>query len=84
MNATELTAEIATSKALLAAMNAAITALADPTVKSYDIDTGQGQQKVTRHDLPMIMNQRRALMNEICTMEARLKGNGVVMGVPGW
>jgi len=79
MNATELAAELVITKAHLAALNAAITALQDPTVHRYDLDTGQTRTVVWRHELPKIFQQRRELMNEICMMGARKDGAGIIV-----
>ncbi len=44
-------------------------------VTEYTIDTGQSRQTVKRSDLASLMNQRRALLNEIATIERELYGN---------
>lgn len=84
MTREETEAEIVTTKAILAALGTAILALADPTVHQYSLDTGQSQETVRRHDLPALLEQRRALQNELCVLEARLSGSGVTHGVPAW
>ena len=54
MDVTTLEAEIITTKLLIAQIGAAILALADPTVSSYTIDTGQTTQTTRRQDLPAL------------------------------
>jgi len=84
MNTAELQTQITFSKAYLAQLNAAITAFADPTVLRYDLDTGQSITRVQRNELPAIIKSRQVLMEEICTLEARLTGGGVTRGQPAW
>jgi len=50
-------------------------------VQTYDLDTGQGKQRVTAVDLPMLQNTSMKLLTDIDTIE----GNGAVtQGRPGW
>lgn len=84
MDVATIQAQITAAEAILAALNAAILALADPTVQKYTIDTGQSVQTVWRHDLASIIAQQSALMNQICTLQARLSGSGVVQMRPAF
>lgn len=84
MTVEEVQAEIVITKAILAAIGAAFIALADPTVSSYDIDTGQSIQRVRREDLPKLLEQRRALQGELAGLETRISGAGVTRGQPAW
>lgn len=84
MDDTTLAQQIADAKTILAAITAAITALADLTVQSYTLDTGQSVETVKRTDLPKLLASRRSMQNELCTLQARQTGSGVVHVVPGW
>ncbi|MEE9393688.1 MAG: hypothetical protein V3W41_14390 [Planctomycetota bacterium] len=80
----DLQAEIVTTRAILDAISAAIQALADPTISSYTLDTGQTQQRVSRENLPQILQERRRLQSDLCALENRLTGAGVTRGQPLW
>jgi len=82
MDIATLEAEIATTTLILTALGAAILALADPTVSSYSLDTGQTSQTVRRQDLPALYKQRTALQGELCALQARLSGSGAVQVRP--
>ncbi len=84
MDATETLQQIVDTKAILAKLSAAILALADPTVESYTLDDGQTRQTATRGTLKSLLSTRRELQNELCTLEARVTGNGVTRGQPAW
>lgn len=84
MDVPTLQLEIVTTKAIIAVIGAAILALSDPTVTSYSLDTGQTVQRVSRENLIDLIAQRRALMDELCTMQARLSGGNVQQALPAW
>lgn len=84
MDADTLTQTITDTKAILAALSAAILALADPTVESYTLDTGQTVERVLRVDLPRLITTRQSLQNELCTLQARQTGSGALLSVPRW
>lgn len=84
MDATTLTQQIIDAKAILAAITAAITSLADPTVKSYTLDSGQTVERVERNTLKDLLEARRSMQNELCTLQARQTGSGAVLAVPAW
>lgn len=84
MDTLTLQAEIVVTKSIIANIGAAIIALSDPTITSYSMDTGQTVQRVSRENLPDMITQRRALMNELCTMQARLSGGNVQQALPAW
>ncbi len=76
--------QLAAAKALAAAYNAAILALVVNGVQSYQLDTGQTRQLVTKANLASMRIVRDGLLNEVATLEARLCGAGVTRVVPGW
>lgn len=67
----------------IVAYNAAITALGNG-VQSYNLNTGQSQQSVTRTNLGELTRTRDGLMNQLVTLNARITGSGVVQVVPAW
>lgn len=62
-------------KAMIAAYEAAITAIATDGLESYTLDTGQTIQKVTKANLSSIQASYNSLLNLLTTLEARLSGN---------
>lgn len=76
--------QLAAAKQLAIAYNAAILALAVTGVQSYQLDTGQTRQLVTKANLASLRTVRDGLLNEVATLEARLCGAGVTRVVPGW
>lgn len=69
-------------KALIAAYDAAITALASG-YQSYELDTGQTRSRKTAADLGSLRMARDGLLNELATLDARVNG-ATVIGVPGF
>lgn len=68
------------------AVNAAMLTIlvnADGTI-SYEIDTGQGKQKVTRTDPNALDTLWNSLYNRLTTLCARQTGSGVFNGRPGY
>ena len=57
MNATYATARVAYFESLIAVFESALTALADESIKSYTIDTGQTKESVTRKDISSIQKR---------------------------
>ncbi len=82
MDATRLATEIANTEALLDQIAAAIAALADPTVKTYSLDSGQSVQRVERNSLRDLIESQSSLENRLCTLQARQTGNGSTLVVP--
>lgn len=76
--------QLVTAKQLAGVYNAAILALAVNGVQSYQLDTGQTRQLVTKINLASLRLVRDGLLNEVATLEARLYGAGVTRVVPGW
>lgn len=50
-------------------------------VQTYDLDTGQGKQRVTITDLPMLQNTSMKLLADIDAIESN---GAVTQGRPGW
>lgn len=74
---------LAAKKATLLAIDAAITAIASG-VQSYQLNTGQTQQLVTKANVGSLRMLAKGLESEIATLEARL-GCGAQFNVrPGW
>ncbi len=77
--------QLITTKALLAAYQAASLALATMGAQEmYKLDTGQSIITVKRSDLDMIQNQIDNLLNQCVTIETRITGTGSHTSVPGW
>jgi hypothetical protein len=76
--------QVTAIKAQLAAYNAAILALTTTGIQSYQLDTGQTRQLVTKANLAAMQKDRSSLLNELTTLEARLCGTGAVHVVPSW
>ena len=62
----------------------AALAIAAGTMESYDIDTGQTRQRVTKLNLHLLQDIIDALYNRCVTLEIRLNGGGTIIGKPGW
>jgi hypothetical protein len=72
---------LATVKALIAAYDAALLALATGQ-QSYTIDTGQTRNTVTQYDIASLKNVRASLLNELSTLEVRSGCGGTFYGRP--
>lgn len=84
MDRTFLEERITRTKTLIENYEDALLALADPTVMSYTLDTGQSRQVVNRQNIVSLENTLDGLYNRLCTMEARLNGGNSVYVRPGW
>lgn len=63
----------------------AISALLTGTHQSYQLNTGQSEQRVTRLDLADLIKTRKELMSELSSLAARLgKVRSVVTITPGF
>ena len=71
-------------KAKIVAYNAALTDLASGAIQSYELETGQSRQKVTKATISTLEAVVASLMNQLTTLEARLCGNGATHYVPSW
>lgn len=76
--------QVAPLKLKLAAMIAASTGLATGAIQSYELETGMTRQKVTKTNLATLEAAISSLMNTLTTLEARLRGCGVVRSLPSW
>ena len=76
--------QLTKAKALAAALFDAITALSIGGIQSYELDTGQTKQRVTKLDLTALQTQLDSVLNLVATLEARVNGSGVVTGRPAW
>ena len=77
--------QLETTKALLAAYQAASLAFAtNGALEMYKLDTGQSINTVKRSDLDMIQKQIDNLLNQCATLETRISGSGVHTSAPGW
>jgi hypothetical protein len=79
-----LRAQVDAIKAQIAAYNAAILAVTVGGISSYELETGQTRQKVTRQDVGRLQSAIDTLLNQLTTLEARLCGSGGVHYVPSW
>ena len=84
MDAAFIQSRITATKAQIVAYEDAALALGTGGVQSYTLDTGQSRQTVTKLDLDMIQKTIDSLYNRCATLEARLTGNGVLIGGPSW
>lgn len=75
-------ARITAVEAQIVAYEAAVLALGSG-VQSYELDTGQTRQRVTKVDLLRLQNLLDGLMNRRQTLRALLCGSST-HGVPGW
>ncbi|MDD5353063.1 MAG: hypothetical protein PHS93_07890 [Candidatus Omnitrophica bacterium] len=64
--------ELINSCILLSALNSAIYAITNTNIQSYELDTGQTKQRVTRADLQALIKQRETLLDSICRLEISL------------
>lgn len=74
---------IAKVKALIEKYDDALLALGTGGVQSYQLDTGQTRQMVTKANITSLSNVRDSLLNELTTLQARVYGAGV-RGIPNW
>ncbi len=66
--------QLTEAKTQLTALNTAIRFLYANPHKSYTLDTGQGNQQVSRPDLQSLQDQKRGLQNEIAELDVRCNG----------
>lgn len=84
MDSTFIQARITATKLQIVNYEDAAAALGAGGVQSYKLDTGQSILNVTKLDLTMIQKTIDSLYNRLATLEARLTGNGTVIGYPSW
>lgn len=83
MDSTFIQGRIDATKLQIVAMEDALLALADGTILSYTLDTGQTRQTVTKNDVSSVNRVLNSLYNRCATLEARLNGAGGI-GRPCW
>ena len=84
MDATFLQARIDATKLQIVAYEDAALALGTNGIQSYELDTGQSRQRVTRLDLEWIQKSIDELYNRCVTLQARLNGSGTTRVRPAW
>lgn len=75
---------IAKTEALITIYEDALTALGTDGIASYELDTGQSKQRVTKFDLADLNTMLDSLYNRLSTLNARCGGSGVVTVRPAW
>ena len=78
-----LETQIAATEAQITALNTAILFLSTNPHKSYQLDTGQSSQRVTRDNLLELQQQLDILLNRRSTLQARCDGAGLQL-IPGF
>lgn len=63
---------------------AATLALGTGNIQSYDLDTGQTRQKVTKLDIADLNKVIDSLYNRLSMLCVRKDGSGVIISKPGW
>ena len=81
---TFLQERIVATKALIVVYEDALTALVTNGVQSYDLDTGQSVQRVTKINVKGLNASLDGLYNRLATQEARLNGSGVTIVRPAF
>lgn len=79
-----LDARIAQTKALIEAYETALLAFADGNVQTYQLDTGQTRQMVTRAQLGSMDLMLKRLESRLATLLARRGGCAQFNMRPGW
>lgn len=69
-----LETQITATEAQITALNAAILFLSTNPHKSYQLDTGQSSQRVTRDNLLELQQQLDILLDRRSTLQARCNG----------
>lgn len=70
-------------KAIIDALDDAILQLSTTGILEYHLDTGQSKQRVTRQDLPRLIDSRSDLFNQYDALCARLSNGGALQVIPG-
>ena len=74
--------QLTAAKRSAVAIQAAIDALTIGGVQSYQLDTGQTRQLVTKMNLTSLNNVLQSTLNRVATLQARLGGCGITHVVP--
>lgn len=75
---------ITATKNQIATLEDAALSLSSGAITSYTLDTGQSRQVVQKSSINIINKVIDSLYNRLATLEARLTGNGTVIGRPTW
>lgn len=75
---------IDSTKAQIRALNTTILALSGKSQSEYMEDTSQGRIRVTRQNLPDLIEARENLLAELDMWTSRLNGTGSLTLRPGW
>lgn len=79
---TFLTDRLAKTEAIIIAYEDAMLAFTDPTILSYDLDTIQDRQRVTRQDLDKLAKMLDSLYERRNSLQIRCNGGGAMQVVP--
>jgi hypothetical protein len=74
---------LAKTKAIIDALDDAILQLSTTAILEYHLDTGQSKQRVTRQDVPRLVDMRSDLFNQYDALCARLTNGGAIQVIPG-
>lgn len=83
MDTTTLKVSITSTKAQIAAYEAASLAFATSDIQEYKLDTGQTIQWIRRPDLMALQRTLDMLYNRCSVLEVRLNGQAGI-ACPGW
>jgi hypothetical protein len=78
-----LEGRIARKLARIEQLDAAITALAGGA-QSYQLDTGQTRQMVTKIQYAALVDEQRSLEHDVLMLRKRLCGGGSIISRPGF
>lgn len=84
MDNTFLQSRITATQAQIVVYEDAITALGSGNIQTYTLDTGQSRTTVTKLELNGLQKTLDSLYNRLVVLEARLTGNGALIGRPGF
>jgi hypothetical protein len=79
-----LLTQIEPLKARIAAYILASSELASGAIQSYELESGQTRQKVTKANIDLLEQAISAAMNQLTTLEARLCGSGTIRVIPSF
>jgi hypothetical protein len=75
--------KLAKTKAIIDALDDAILQLSTTAILEYHLDTGQSKQRVTRQDVPRLVDMRSDLFTQYDALCARLSNGGAIQVIPG-
>jgi conjugal transfer/entry exclusion protein len=66
------------------ALDAAILAITEDGVSSYELDTGKNCSRVTKHNLPQLIDRLETINNQICKYQTQYNQciQGLSSGAP--